>query len=75
MNNYNDINSPTLRAWNRAVTVLAAYKKGGADKVAEYTKQFTQEDKNNISYIFQKVRADGYESTRAEVNRKVQNGS
>ena len=66
---FNNINNKELRTWNRCATVFNIMARHGSEILNKYLGNFTEEERNDLSQMFKRVKENGYESTRAEINR------
>jgi len=68
--NFMDVEDVELRSWNRCAVIfnIAADEAEGMWK--EYFAQFNEEDQKSIRKMYQRIKNDGYEFTRAAVSRR-----
>lgn len=71
-NKFNDITDPELRTWNRCAMIFNIMKDQDPKTAAKYAGSFTLEERNQISEMYARITRDGYERTRAAINRNVQ---
>lgn len=71
---FNDIVNPELRAWNRCAMVFNLAKDHSPKQAAKYASQFPEHERNELTGMYNRIISDGYETTRAAVNRNVVNG-
>lgn len=69
---FNDIQNAELRAWNRCSVIFNISKDKTIKEAVAYAAQFTQEAKDDISNMFNAIKKDGYEFTKARVSRLAQ---
>ena len=69
---FNDIQNAELRAWNRCSVIFNLSKDKTIKEAVAYAAQFTQEAKDEISNMFNTIKKDGYEVTKARVSRLTQ---
>lgn len=74
-NRFTDIKNKDLRVWNRCAMIFNIMKDKDTEAAAKYAKTFTLEERNEIANMYERIRKNGYEATRAEVNRTVQVGT
>lgn len=67
-----DIEDVELRAWNRCAVIfnIVADEEDAKTMWRDYFNQFTEEDQNSIRKMYQRIKNDGYELTRAAVSRR-----
>jgi len=71
-NRFTDITNPELRTWNRCAMIFNVMKEKGVKAATKYAGSFTETERNQISEMYQRITRDGYEQTRAAINRNVQ---
>lgn len=71
-NKFYDITDPELRAWNRCAMIFNLGKDQNMKVAANYAASFDEDARKEISHMFNRIKTDGYERTRAEINRNVQ---
>lgn len=71
-NRFTEIKNQDLRVWNRCAMIFNIMKDKDAKAAAEYAKTFSMEERNQISLMYERIRKNGYEATRAEINRTAQ---
>lgn len=71
-NTFNDIENTELRTWNRCAMIFNLMKDKTVKDATAYAGQFSLSDRNEISKMYERITRDGYERTRAEINRNVQ---
>lgn len=69
---FNDIANAELRAWNRCSMIFNIAKDKTIKEAVAYAAQFTQEAKDEISNMFNAIKKDGYEFTKARISRVTQ---
>lgn len=69
---FNDIANPELRAWNRCSMIFNISKDKTIKEAVAYAAQFTQEAKDEISNMFNTIKKDGYEATKARISKVAQ---
>lgn len=69
---FSSIKNVNLRTWNRCSMVWNLMADKGVQAVKDYVGQFTENDRGLISSMFAKIKKDGYDLTRAAINREVQ---
>jgi hypothetical protein len=74
MNLFNDIENKELQAWNRAAVAFNTLKEHGLDKMKTYLSKISTEERKLVASVFTRIKEEGYEKVRAELNRKMQNG-
>lgn len=67
---FNDVEDPTLRAWNRLNIIFNIKEHLGNVVATRYTKQFNNKEKAGILALAAGVSARGYENIRREIIRK-----
>jgi hypothetical protein len=71
-NKFTDITDPELRTWNRCAMIFNLMKDQDTKTAIKYAGSFTETERNQISEMYQRITRDGYERTRAAINRNVQ---
>lgn len=71
-NTFDDIENPELRTWNRCATIFNVGASHGPKAMNAYAENFSVEDRQEISRMFKRIEDNGYEATKAAVNRGVQ---
>lgn len=71
-NKFTDITNPELRTWNRCAMIFNLMKDKTVKDATTYAGQFSLSERNDISKMYERITRDGYERTRAEINRNVQ---
>lgn len=66
---FNDVENPTIKAWNRSTVFVNTCKDLGKAFGKQYVEQFTGGDKASMLVILTLIKTKGYEETRREVNR------
>lgn len=74
-NKFNDITNPELRIWNRCAIIFNLMKDKGSESVSKYVSGFTEVERKELTDMFGRIKRDGYESTRAAINRNVQSAT
>jgi hypothetical protein len=74
-NKFNDITNPELRTWNRCAMIFNIMKDKGIKEGAAYAGSFSMLEREEISKMYERINRDGYERTRAEINRNVQSAT
>jgi len=72
---FENIENPTLRTWNICATVWKIAAEHGMKEVAEYFKLMSKGQRERVGVMFERIKFHGYEQTRSEVNRTIQNAS
>lgn len=70
-NTFNDITNPDLRVWNRCAMIFNIMKDQDVKTATKYAGGFSETERNDISNMFNRIKNDGYEQTRAAINRTV----
>lgn len=71
-NRFDNVENKELRAWNRCAVIFNLMTDHGKDQALRYAGLFNGEDKKDISNMYNKIKSNGYEKTKAEVSRNVQ---
>lgn len=66
---FNDIENVTLRTWNRCAMASNLLDDKGDEESQGYLAQFDEKSKKQMLFMFQYIKAKGYEKTQAEVMR------
>lgn len=66
---FNDVENPTLRAWNRCSMFFNICQSFGKEKGKEYVQAFPKSDMAKMAVLFNSIVANGYEETKAQVMR------
>lgn len=74
-NKFNDITNPELRTWNRCAMIFNLMKDKGVQHATKYAGSFSLSERNEISRMYERITRDGYEKTRAAINRNVQSAT
>lgn len=74
-NKFTDITNQELRVWNRCAMIFNIMKDKGIKEGAKYASEFSIEERNQISQMYERINRDGYEQTRAAINRTVQSAT
>lgn len=74
-NKFNDITNPELRTWNRCAMIFNIMKDKGVKEGTAYAGSFTVAERKDISEMYERITRDGYEQTRAAINRNVQSAT
>lgn len=69
--NYNNIENKELRVWNRCATVYNILGRHGSKALNKYLANFSEVERNEMSSMFARIKENGYESTRARINREA----
>ncbi len=69
---FNEVLSKPLRTWNRAAMSFNLLSQQGALATKKYLNQFSQEDKADVYALFELIKTQGYERTRAAINKMVE---
>jgi len=64
-----DVDDRELRAWNRCAVAFNILADENRDLMNEYLAQFSEEDKWDIHNMYERIKNDGYQQTRAAVSR------
>lgn len=68
-NLFTDITNPELRAWNRLAMAFNIGKDHDTKAMAEYAAKIPELERQELSAISERIRTNGYESTKREVMR------
>lgn len=68
--NFNDIADANLQAWNRCSVAFNVAADDSMAKMREYLGQFSEAAREAINNMFERVKTDGYEKTKASVSRE-----
>jgi hypothetical protein len=71
---FDDINNTTLRVWNRCAMASNLLDDKGPVESQKYMEQFEEKDKKQMLVLFTYIKCKGYEKTKSEVMRGVDNG-
>lgn len=74
-NRFTEITNPDLRTWNRCAMIFNIMKDKDAKAAAKYAGTFSLQERKEISEMYERIRLNGYESTRADINRNVQSAT
>lgn len=68
---YADIKDVELRAWNRCAAIFNIAK-DDMKEAAKYAGSFVEAERDDISKMFERIKKDGYDTTRAAISRHAQ---
>lgn len=71
-NLFNDVDNTELRTWNRCAMIFNIGASHGPKAMASYAENFSKEDRQRITAMFNRIEQDGYEKTKAAMSRDVQ---
>lgn len=67
---FNEVENPELKAWNRAAVFFNMFGDQGKVPAQMYVAQFSEDDRKAILAMFERVKVEGYNQTRAAVMRQ-----
>ena len=70
---FNGVKNVTLRDWNRCSIFFNLCGSEGVDAGKVYAKQVPMDERQGMWDMFKRIKDEGYEFTRAAVNREIQN--
>lgn len=62
--NFNDVQHPVLRAYNRAVTALTLHQEEGEVPTRQYFDQFEEDERKAIAVMLMSIKADPEETKK-----------
>lgn len=68
---FDEVKSPTLRAWNRLSTIYNMKEQGGNSLALRYAKKFDQASRLQIFILGLEVKEKGFENVRREIFRSA----
>lgn len=66
---FNEVQNPELQAWNRCSVFFNMFGDQGKVPAQMYVAQFSEDDRKAILAMFDRVKREGYNETRAAVLR------
>lgn len=69
MNRFDEIKNSELRAWNRCSVFFNLIRDKNVDAAKSYASMFSKEDVEQMIGVFDRIKINGYERTRSEVNK------
>lgn len=71
---FDEVQEPTVRAWNRLSTFFNVTGDFSLERGLAYLSRFSFEDRQQIQSIFDSIKSEGYEATKRRVMRDFQLG-
>ena len=63
-----------LRDWNRCAIFFNLYRDEGKGSAQAYARRIPKEETEGMMTMYKRIANEGYDFTRAAVNRKIQGG-